>query len=111
MIKSQKSLILANFIRQQLKEIAIRRETVYYSHFMNLLNVSRFDLADLLGIVVELDKAEKSPLLSSLVVTKDTMMPSFGFYKKAKQEGLTNEMPEMNFVETCQRQAWERYAK
>jgi hypothetical protein len=80
--------IRAVALRTLLIEYAKKRQTTYYGQWMKYFSIDRFELAKVLGIVVELDAQFGTPAVASLVVRRDTQVQGDGFDAKVSSEGM-----------------------
>ena len=85
-------------IREILIEVAKIGRPIWYSDLieragLNLNTVNpahRKELGHLLGAISTYEHENNRPMLSSVVVSKETLMPSKGFYKLAEELGNGN---------------------
>lgn len=69
-------------IREKLIKAASERKTVYYSELTDVTIASeRAELGRILGKIIQYDIENKQPILASIVVLKETGLPSEGFFE------------------------------
>ncbi len=81
-------------IRDRLIEVARKGTVTYYSEIAPMagLNMSlpndRYEIGALLDDINRAERAEDRPLLSAIVVHKDTLVPGQGFFTMARDMDL-----------------------
>jgi hypothetical protein len=104
--------IRATALRSLLIEKARRRQLSHYGQWMKVFDIDRFELAEILGRIVELDAEMGTPPVACLVVRKDTMVQGKGFALKVSVERLNPEgLDATSLSDEKQKQVFDFYAK
>ena len=95
-------------LREALTDAAAGDRTVTYQEVGNLIGFSmandgeRYRLAHLLGEISRLEDEHGRPLLSAVVVQKETGRPGTGFFELARERGRTVVDEDEYFVQELQ---------
>jgi hypothetical protein len=87
-VKEQLRPIRAVALRSLLIEKARKKEVSYYSDWMYFFEVDRFEITKILDDVIELDVQMDTPMVSSLVVKRDSSETGFAQKVGIPQEDM-----------------------
>lgn len=100
-------------VRQKLIDIAKEEKTITYEELMKEFRIGRAYIGGILGSICELERFQKGPMLSAVVINKGTRNPGGGFLSlPGIPEGIRRardfKNPRYNEVE---RNYWEQVLK
>ncbi len=101
----------------KLKGIAKQRKRTHYEDVAPLVNLNldtikeRNELADILGKISTYEHEEGRPMLSAVVLRKDTDMPGSGFFELARELGLLTSQNEKKFFYDEIKKVWDCWNK
>ena len=102
---------------EKLKEVAKKGGHVYYEDVAPLVHLNlneikdRNELSNMLGLISEHEHNKGMPMLSAVVVKKDTKLPGSGFFELAHQLGLFKGVDKEKFFYSEIKKVWNAWRK